>query len=104
MVGCFGSQLLGSPVEQSDPLVPQQFHCLPLGFLPGRDRLLDQSAALGRQAKRLGTGVLFQHDLQPPVRLQRFDVAAEGGRVKLQNLADLGGPGEAKFGGDDQDV
>src|SRR5207247_371709 len=67
-------------------------------------RLLDQPGALGGQSKRLGTGVLFRHDLQPAVCLQRFDVATEGGRVQLQNLADLGGPGEAKFGGDDQDV
>ena len=57
-----------------------------------------------RQAEGLGTGVFFRHDLQPAVRLQRLDVAAEGGRVELQNLADLGGPGQAEPGGHDQDV
>src|SRR5262249_4369016 len=33
-----------------------------------------------------------------------FDVAAEGRRIRLQNLADLGGPGEAELGRHDQDV
>ena len=98
------AHLLGGFVEQGDPLVPQQFGGLALGFLPGRDRLLDQPLPLGRQAEGLGTGVFFRHDLQPAVGLQRLDVAAEGGRVQLQNLADLGGPGEAEPGGHDQDV
>jgi hypothetical protein len=39
----------------------------------------------------LGAGVFFRYDLQPAVWLQRLDVAAEGGDVQLQNLADLGG-------------
>src|SRR4051812_11536855 len=102
-LGLVLAQLLRRLVEQADALVPQQFGGLALGFLPGRDRLLDQSLPLGRQAEGLGTGVLVRHDLQPAVRLQRFDVAAQSGRVELQNLANLGGPGEAEAGGDDED-
>src|SRR5206468_1953046 len=49
---------------------------------PGRAQLL-------RQPERLGTRVLVRHDLQPAMPLQRLDVAAEGGGVQLQNLADL---------------
>ena len=38
------------------------------------------------------------------MRPHPFDVAAERGRVELQNLADLGGPGQAELGRHDQDV
>src|SRR5438309_106063 len=77
---------------------------LALGFFPGRDRLLDQSSSLGRQPEWLGTGILIRHDLQPAVRLQRLDVAAQGRGIQLQNLADLGWPGEAEAGGHDRDI
>ena len=70
------SQLLRCFVEQDDALVPQPFSGLALGFLPGRDRFLDESLSPGRQAERLGAGVLVRHDLQSAVRLQRFDIAA----------------------------
>src|SRR3954447_11881399 len=97
-------QLLRRPVEQGDPLVPQEFAGPALGLLPGRHRLLDQALALGGEPEGLGTGVFVRHDFQPAVGLQRLDVAAEGGRVQLQDLADLGGPGQAELGGNDQDV
>src|SRR5262249_35806374 len=97
-------QLPGGSVEQGDPLLPQQFGGPALGLFPGRDRLLDQALSLGGEAEWLGTGVLVRHDLQPAVGLQRLDVAAEGGGVQLQNLTDLGGPGQAEFGGHDEDV
>src|SRR5262249_33859595 len=97
-------QLLCRPVEQGDPLAPQQFGGLALRFFPGRDRLLDQALALGGEPEGLGTGVLVGHDLQPAVSLQRLDVAAESGGVQLQDVADLGGPGQAEPGGHDQDV
>src|SRR5262245_39216123 len=42
-------QFPGRFIEQGNPLVPQQFAGPALGFLPGRDRLLDQPFALGRQ-------------------------------------------------------
>ena len=98
------AQLLRGFVEQGDPFVPQQFGGLSLGLLPGRDRLFDQPLPLRRQPEGLGAGILVRHDLQPAVRPHPFDVAAEGGRVQLQNLADLGGPGEPELGGHDQDV
>src|SRR3954471_20832727 len=97
-------QLPGGSVEQADALLPQEFGGLALGLLPGRHRLLDQPLALGRQPEGLGTGVLVRHDLQPAVGLQRLDIAAQGGGVQLQDVADLGGPGEAEPGGHDQDV
>src|SRR5438874_5532424 len=76
-VGPRPAQLLRRPVEQGDPLVPQQFGSLALGLLPGGQCLLDQPAALGGEPERLGTGVLVRDDLQPAVGLQRLDVAAE---------------------------
>src|SRR5439155_9557225 len=41
-------QLLRRPVEQGDPLVPQEFAGPALRLLPGRHRLLDQALPLGR--------------------------------------------------------
>jgi len=96
--------LPGGFVEQGNPLISQEFAGPTLGLLPGRHRLLDQTLPLWRQAKRLRATVLVGHDFQPAVGLQRLDVAAQGGRIQLQNLTDLGGPRQAEPGGHDQEV
>ena len=46
----------------------------------------------------------MRHDLQPAVDPHPFNVAAERGRIALQDVTDLGGVGKAESGRHDQDV
>src|SRR5437763_1675397 len=86
-VGAGLSQILGSLGEQSDSLVAKNFSRPALSRLPGRDSPVNQSFSLGREAKRLGASIPFRHHFQPAVRPHSLDIAAQGRRVELQNLA-----------------
>ena len=75
-----------------------------LGFLPGGDRSFDEALPLRGQPKGLSAGVFSRHDLQPAMRPHPFDIAAKGGRIQLEKVADLGGSGKAELGRNDQDI
>ena len=89
-----GSQFLCGFVQQGNALVPQQFASLTLGIFPGGYRFFDQALPLRGQPKGLSAGVFARHDFQPAVRPHPFHVPAESGRVELQDVAYLDGPGE----------
>src|SRR5262245_11012942 len=91
------SQLPSRFVEQGSSFVAQEFFRLLLGLLPGRDRPLQQPPSLGGQAERLRPGVLAGHDFQPALGPHPLDVAAERGRIQLEDVADLGGLGHAEL-------
>src|SRR4051812_16188689 len=64
--------------------VPKNLLDLLLCLAPGRNRLFQELASLGCQAKRLRAAILVGHNLQPATSLHSFDVAAEGRNVEME--------------------
>ena len=95
---------LGHAIEQRDGVGAQHFGGAPLGLLPSGKCVVDQALAGACQAKGLGATVVGRHDFEPACGAHPLDVAAESRRVELEDFADLGRPGEAELGRDDQDV
>src|SRR5260221_12746123 len=63
--------------------IPKNLLDLLLRLAPGRNRLFQELASLGGQAKRLRAAILVGHNFQPATSLHSFDVAAEGRNVEM---------------------